>query len=210
MPSSPCWIEAPEVAALAPEEQAAFRGLTREDGTLHNLYRAFALWPRPVAASDQLYRDLVHAPDGPLDLAHREFVATQVALITGCAYAAAHHGANFKAFWGDAAEGQALLDGLAEGRYDGPLFDRRRRAMARYGAKLTRDPASMAEADIEDLRAAGLSDAEILHLNQIAANFNYWVRTINGLGITLGDERIGLDDSARARLTAAQPPRRRD
>ena len=34
-------------------------------------------------------------------------------------------------------------------------------------------------------------DAEIVHLNQVAASFAYWVRVINGLGIRLGDESIG-------------------
>jgi len=28
-------------------------------------------------------------------------------------------------------------------------------------------------------------------VNQVCANFNYWVRVINGLGIRLGDEKIG-------------------
>ena len=49
----------------------------------------------------------------------------------------------------------------------------------------------MSEADIETLREAGVSDTEILEVNQIGANFAYWVRVINGLGIQLGDERIG-------------------
>ena len=50
----------------------------------------------------------------------------------------------------------------------------------------------MSEADISALREAGLSDTEILEVNQISANFAYWVRVINGLGIKLGDERIGI------------------
>ncbi len=50
----------------------------------------------------------------------------------------------------------------------------------------------MSEADIAALRAAGVSDTEILEVNQISANFSYWVRVINGLGIQLVDEGIGL------------------
>jgi hypothetical protein len=39
--------------------------------------------------------------------------------------------------------------------------------------------------------AAGAEDVEILEVNQVRANFNYWVRVINGLGIRLGGEKIG-------------------
>ena len=71
------------------------------------------------------------------------------------------------------------------------IFDEKQAALLGYGAKLTREPQSMREADIAALRAAGVTDREILEANQISANFNYWVRVINGLGIQLGDERIG-------------------
>ncbi len=203
MTASPSWLNCPAVESLDEAGQAAFDGLRRGDGSVHNLYKPFALWPTPLRATDQLYRDLVHAPDGPLSLAEREFVATQVALLTDCTYAASHHGANFKTFWGDEAEAEALLEGLRHQRYDAPLFDGRRKAMATYGAKLTRHPGAMTADDLQPLRDAGLSEAEILHLNQVSANFNYWVRTINGLGISLGEEAIGLDAAGIERLRAA-------
>ena len=49
----------------------------------------------------------------------------------------------------------------------------------------------MTEADVEALRDAGLADGEILEVNQVSASFNYWARTINGLGIQLGGEKVG-------------------
>ena len=41
-------------------------------------------------------------------------------------------------------------------------------------------------------------------MNQISANFNYWVRTINGLGIALCEERIGMDQAALDRMAGAR------
>jgi alkylhydroperoxidase family enzyme len=49
----------------------------------------------------------------------------------------------------------------------------------------------MCAADIEGLRALGVSDTEILEAVQASACFAYWVRFINALGIQLGDETIG-------------------
>ena len=82
---------------------------------------------------------------------------------------------------------QAVRDGAPE-----TVFDKREAAILRYNAKLAEDPKAMSEADIAALREAGVSDTEILEVNQIGANFAYWVRVINGLGIQLGDEKVGL------------------
>ena len=43
----------------------------------------------------------------------------------------------------------------------------------------------MVESDAEALRTVGLDDGEILEVNQVSASSNYWVRTINGLGMLL-------------------------
>ncbi|MDX1575651.1 MAG: hypothetical protein R3285_05630, partial [Kiloniellales bacterium] len=89
------------------------------------------------------------------------------------------------------ARGEAMLQALRDGTPES-AFDDREAAILRYNAKLAEDPAAMSEADIAGLRAAGVGDTEILEVTQISANFAYWVRVINGLGIQLGDEEIGL------------------
>ena len=195
-----CWIDVPNVDDLDPSGQAAYDGVKRSDGSVHNLYKPFAGWPQPLAAADELYRDLMHPPDAPLPAWERELVATQVAILEDCAYATAHHGSNFRKLLGDEARGQDMLDCLKDEDLPTNLFDNRLQAILAYGRKLTLSPAAMEEADVVALRAAGLSEAEIFQVNQISANFNYWVRTINGLGIALGDERIGMDEAALERM----------
>ncbi len=59
------------------------------------------------------------------------------------------------------------------------------RAMLEYVRKLTLAPASTAEADIEQLRAAGFGDKAILEINQIAGFFAWCNRTVDGLGVEL-------------------------
>jgi uncharacterized peroxidase-related enzyme len=57
------------------------------------------------------------------------------------------------------------------------------RAVVDYAAKLTTDPASMARADVDALRAAGFDDLAILDINAQCAHLNYVNRVANGLGI---------------------------
>ena len=59
----------------------------------------------------------------------------------------------------------------------------RQRALCQYAEKLTRAPSAMTAADLEPLRAAGLSDAAILDAVEIIAFFNYINRVADALGV---------------------------
>jgi uncharacterized peroxidase-related enzyme len=57
--------------------------------------------------------------------------------------------------------------------------------LCRYAIKLTRDPQAMVESDLAPLRASGLTDRDIVDLNQVASYFNYVNRVADGLGVEL-------------------------
>ncbi len=57
------------------------------------------------------------------------------------------------------------------------------RALCAYAEKLTRQPAAMTEADISQLRSAGLVDAAIHDATQIIGFFNYINRVADALGV---------------------------
>lgn len=59
------------------------------------------------------------------------------------------------------------------------------RQMLDYVVKLTRAPATVVEADVAALRAAGFDDRAILDVNQIAGFFAWCNRTVDGLGVEL-------------------------
>ena len=55
--------------------------------------------------------------------------------------------------------------------------------MLDYAAKLTRTPADMTRADVENLKAQGFDDQTVLQINLIASYFNYINRVADGLGV---------------------------
>ena len=57
------------------------------------------------------------------------------------------------------------------------------RALLAYALKLTRTPRDMRPADVQALRAAGLSDEEIFEAAFVTAYFNYTNRVAEGLGV---------------------------
>lgn len=58
-------------------------------------------------------------------------------------------------------------------------------AILGYAEQITRDAASITQAEIQRLREKGLSDEEILHTVEIASYFNYINRVADGLGVEL-------------------------
>jgi uncharacterized peroxidase-related enzyme len=68
---------------------------------------------------------------------------------------------------------------------DDPALGPQERAMVAYARKLTREPASMTEDDLDALRATGLSEQQVLSAVLIACLFNFMTRLADGLGVDI-------------------------
>ena len=92
-----------------------------------------------------------------------------------------HHGDALTRESGDAT----LAEAVVSGRYEalGPRVD----AMCRYAVQLTRDPVGTDESMLDGMRAAGLTEREIIDVNQVVSYYNYVNRVAQGLGVELED-----------------------
>jgi hypothetical protein len=90
----------------------------------------------------------------------------------------------------------------------------------RYALAMTARPWTVRRADIEALRAIGLSDRDVVDANQVAAEYNYVNRVADGLSVELEDDwpprhaghgrtrsREGLTWPNRFRHTPVESPR---
>jgi hypothetical protein len=57
--------------------------------------------------------------------------------------------------------------------------------MVAYARKLTREPASMTEDDLNALRATGLGEEQVLSVVLIGCLFNFMTRLADGLGVDI-------------------------
>jgi uncharacterized peroxidase-related enzyme len=76
-----------------------------------------------------------------------------------------------------------LVERLAANPFAPQTGDERLDAIVEYTATLTRSTGAVTVAHIERLRRAGLSDADIVALNDLSAYFNYTNRVASGLGL---------------------------
>ena len=191
----PCWIETIEPEDATSDLSEVYQRVGSVHDKIHNLYRAFSLQPKPLISADQHYRDILHNEANHTEPWFLELLATQAAMIADCHYALQNHGANFKNLLGDKKLGELRLDRVRKDDFNSSsVFTRKQAALLSYGAKLCRNPEKMCFKDIETLRDAGVTDTEILEAVQSTACFAYWVRFINALGVSLGDETIGFYD----------------
>ena len=163
-------------------------------GTVDNVLRVHSLRPDTMRAHMALYRAVLHDDRSSLPTSLLELIGTYVSILNGCSYSFANHWANARHLMDPTRDFEEMEQALMSQRPE-VAFSGTEAALLRYAEKLTCRPAEMAESDITTLRHAGLDDAEILEANQVIGYFNYVNRSINGLGVGLGDDVVGYYDS---------------
>jgi len=163
------WSDASGTLKDAYDWQAASLGEPTEFTMLGSLY------PDLVLERLRLYKVVEAAPSAlsPLERRLAAYVTSVLNDTPHCASGLVHQLRDL------GFEPPLVIDGTA------PLNtgDARLDAIASYAARLTTRPTDVHESDIERLRQVGLSDLDILDLNNIVAYFNYINRVANGLGL---------------------------
>lgn len=185
------WIKTILPADATGELAEIYEETKTPHGTYDNVYISKSLRPKTIRGHDTLYRSVLHHDDVILPLWFLELVATYTSLLNSCHYAATHHGHNYRALLDDVERVAAIDQALASERFE-DVFTGKELAFIHYTQKLTRSPGAITQGDIEEMRAAGASDAEILEVNQCCALFNYSNRSLSGLGVDIGEDRVGF------------------
>jgi len=134
---------------------------------------------------------VLHHPANTVPAWFREALGVLVSQLNRCQYCVEHHAAGMRRFIDDDKLADATMEALQSGNW-GNAFKAGQRAALAYAKALTLDPGSIDPLEVEDLRAAGWDDGEILEINQIVAYFAYANRTVLGLGVETDGEPLGL------------------
>lgn len=181
------WIEVIDEDDATGDLRETYDQILDARGKLSNIMRIHSLNPQAMMAHIELYQCLLFGRSG-LRRAEREALATVVSVTNDCAYCTRHHAEALKAYWKDQQRVDRLIDDYQS------VEDERLRAMLGFGAKLTRTPAAVSEDDVQALRDAGFSDADILDITLITSYFNFVNRIAEGLGVEFTEaEATGYD-----------------
>ena len=175
------WVETVDQVGPAEEQAALVQKVA--PNPKNRLYYATLAHDVPALRERTTLFNEIMAGRGGAERAHRELAATATSRINGCVFCASVHARAHANFTKD----PTLIDRLLDEGIDAEQ-PARERAIIDYSAKLTRDPASLTAADLQPLRDAGLTDAQILDINNAAAVFAWANRLMQTIGETAPPE----------------------
>jgi uncharacterized peroxidase-related enzyme len=178
------------------EAEALFERERERVGYLPNYARAFAARPEVYTAWQQLNG----AIKAGMDLRRYELVTLAAARRLRSSYCALAHGSVLAEQFYAPEEVREIARGGT-----GALDEADRAAMA-FAERLVDDAGSIDEHDVERLRVAGLSDADVLDVALAAAARCFFSKTLDALGVQADSEyETTVEPELRAALTVGRP-----
>lgn len=164
-------------------------------GAVDNIMMVHSLRPHTMEGHLALYKSVLHHARNELPRWLLETAGVYVSLLNACGYCVEHHLAGLRRLLKNDARADAIRAALERGRPE-EAFEGRELALLRYAEALTRRPGELDASALEPMRAAGMTDGQILEANQVIAYFAYANRTVLGLGVTTEGDTLGLAPSA--------------
>ena len=168
------WIRTLDYAQSEGKLREIYSRIKGPGDNIDNILKAHSLRPHTLEAHMAVYKYVLHHHANRLPKWFLETVGVYVSLLNGCGYCVDHHSAGLARLLKDDTRSTTISAAL------------------RYARTLTREPARLALADIDAMRASGLDDGEILEVNQVVAYFAYANRTVLGLGVSTQGDILGL------------------
>jgi len=161
------------------------------DDDVDNIMLAHSLRPHTMEGHMALYKHVLHHSANKLAKSYLEVIGVYVSIMNDCDYCIEHHFAGLRRHLQNDEIAAKLRTALEEGEPE-DIFQGKELAGLIYVEKLTKDPSSMGEKDLDELRREGFDDGEILEINQVTSYFAYANRTVLGLGINTEGDVLGL------------------
>ena len=159
-------------------------------GTVDNVMRVHSLRPSTMNGHVVLYRACLHDDKNTIPMWFQEVISSYVSILNNCSYSFSNHWSNARHLIADDKKAD-LIGAAFKSRSLQDVFDGAELEMLNYAEKLTLRPNEMRKTDVDLLKSAGISDGEILEVNQIIGYFNYVNRLLNGLGVTTDGDIVG-------------------
>jgi uncharacterized peroxidase-related enzyme len=180
------WFPVAERSTLSQETQELFGQLEEKLGFVPNVFVAFA-WRESRFNKWRAHFEDLMAPSPGLGKAEREMISVVVSMQNQCLYCLTAHGFALRALLKDPVKGDRItLDYRRAG------LTEKQEAMLDFAVKLTLDPVTVNEEDVEDLRAVGFSDEDVWDIAEVTAMFNYTNRLSSATGMMPNREYNGM------------------
>ena len=179
-----CWIDTTAAAESSEQFHQAIDELVELSGpsSVRTLAQALALRPDALAVTVE-YQRLLGLGGSGLGRRLEAIIGLTVAATLMSGYMGTHH-AQWLLETGATPDD---IEALANNRSKNSL-DQRENEVIRFCERLTRAPATMVRSDVEELRAVGFEDRDIITIAASASLENFICRIADGIGVQLEPE----------------------
>ena len=190
------WIKTISFQEATGKLKQIYNRVTGPDNNVDNILQVHGLRPHSLEGHMKLYKNVLHHQDNVLSTEKLEVIGVYVSLLNQCKYCIEHHFSGLSRWINDDEKAKAIRTALEQG--DLNFFDEKEAAWLTYVRKLTVSPQTLEKSDVDELKEVGLTDGEILEINQVTSYFAYANRTVLGLGVSLDGDILGLSPNDKS------------
>ncbi|GAA1135224.1 hypothetical protein GCM10009630_37510 [Kribbella jejuensis] len=176
-----------------PENPAMFEANRAAAGHIPNFVRTFAARPAVYEAWKQLNGAIKES----MDLRRYELATLAAATALKSSYCSLAHGQVLADKFYTSEEVAALVDEPANDPVD--------RAVMAFARKVALGADAVTQSDVDELKALGLSDTDVLDIALAAAARAFFSKTLDATGTQPDSAFNGLPDALRTALTVGRP-----
>ena len=158
---------------------------------IDNIMLVHSLRPHSMIGHMALYKNVLHHKNNTIQKWFLETIGVYVSLLNNCNYCVDHHFEGLKRLLNDDIKAAFIKKKLITNAYE-TIFDKDYSLVLRYAENLTKNITHISEKQIDELKNEGISDGQILEINQVISYFNYANRTVLGLGVSTDGDVLGL------------------
>lgn len=158
---------------------------------IDNIMLVHSLRPHTMIGHMALYKNVLHHKNNTMPKWFLETIGVYVSLLNNCNYCVDHHFEGLKRLLNDDIKAVLIKKKLITNSYE-TIFDKDYSLVLRYAENLTKNITQISEKQIDELINEGVSDGQILEINQVISYFNYANRTVLGLGVSTDGDVLGL------------------
>ncbi|WP_454721111.1 MULTISPECIES: CMD domain protein [Cupriavidus] len=169
------WLDVVRLEQATPEQIAVLEE-SHPKAKVSDYYLFLVHQPEILRQRSAAFNAIMYAPGG-MARAERELASTVVSRVNGCVYCASVHAQRFEQL---AKRNDVIVQVFADPRSAGTTA--REQAIAQFSIALTERPDAIGPGSLRALRAAGVTDAELLDLIHSIAIFAWANRLMLNLG----------------------------
>lgn len=179
------WIKTIPFSEATGKLKELYKQVVGFNNSVDNVVTMHSLKPHTLEAHLSLYRAVLHHPDNTLPRWYLEALGTYVSYLNNCHYCFTHHSRGMQRELSSSIKSEQLIQAIQQDLFTNTFLSEKEILGFEYAKVLTKELARTDSAIIFKMRESGISDPEILEMNQVISYFAYVNRTVIGLGCSL-------------------------